>query len=133
MVVSCIDTNVYIHAMQGICSAQNIFIESDIVYVPMIVLGELEYGFRNGSKYKRNKLQLNKFLGGPNINVVHTSLEVVEHYGRIKSKLKKQGTPIPENDVWIAACASSLGSNLVSFDQHFKPIKSLDFKLLDLK
>jgi tRNA(fMet)-specific endonuclease VapC len=94
------------------------------------MLGELEYGFRNGTKYDKNKNHLDYFLKGANISTVFSSLQTTEIYGRLKNQLRKNGTPIPENDVWIAALSIKTASTLATFDAHFKSIESLTLLLL---
>jgi tRNA(fMet)-specific endonuclease VapC len=49
-----------------------------------------------------------------------------ENYGEIKAFLRKNGTPIPENDIWIAAIAMRFKLQLITRDQHFNHIKNLD-------
>jgi tRNA(fMet)-specific endonuclease VapC len=46
-------------------------------------------------------------------------------YGEVKSELKQMGTPIPENDIWIAAIARQYGLTVVSRDKHFSLIINL--------
>ncbi len=130
MVRYLIDTNVYIHALQGNLRAQKILIEADQVVVPFIMLGELEYGFRNGAHFKENKAKLAYFLAGDNILIKHSSHQTIEIYGLLKSELKRKGKPIPENDVWIAALTIEAKAQLVSFDRHFTHLDGLDVRIL---
>ena len=124
-----IDTNIYINALSGHSGAQQVLVENDEILVPSVMLGELEYGFRNGSKYNKNKNHLEYFLGSENISVVFSSLQTAEIYGRLKNQLRKNGTPIPENDVWIAALSIETASTLATFDVYFKSIPSLKLLL----
>jgi predicted nucleic acid-binding protein len=45
--------------------------------------------------------------------------ETTRHYATVRENLRRAGSPIPENDVWIAALARQHGEPIVSRDQHF--------------
>ena len=51
--------------------------------------------------------------------------EIAERYGYVKAELKKKGTPIPENDIWIAAAALETGARLISYDADFDSVGGL--------
>jgi tRNA(fMet)-specific endonuclease VapC len=53
------------------------------------------------------------------------TLETADRFGRIAAALRRRGTPIPTNDVWIAAHAFESGAELLSFDRHFEQIDGL--------
>jgi len=46
-------------------------------------------------------------------------------FGYVKSLLKKAGTPVPINDVWIAAHALESGSVIITYGAHFKTVSGL--------
>jgi tRNA(fMet)-specific endonuclease VapC len=48
-----------------------------------------------------------------------------DRFGRIAAALRKAGTPIPTNDIWIAAHAFETGAELITFDRHFDHVRSL--------
>ena len=85
----------------------------------IIVLGELFAGFRGGTRMKENRARLAGFLAKPTVRTLELSTETAEVYGQIKDALKKAGTPIPINDVWLSAQAIETGSVLITFDNHF--------------
>ena len=58
------------------------------------------------------------------------TLVTAEQYARIFALLKRNGTPIPVNDIWIAASAMEHGSELISNDEHFSLIATLRLKRL---
>lgn len=91
----------------------------------MIVLGELYAGFKNGSKELENKKLLELFLGKSTVRIIDVTEETADIFGVIKNILKNAGTPLPINDIWIAAHAMEFGANLLSFDKHFKQIPGL--------
>jgi tRNA(fMet)-specific endonuclease VapC len=89
------------------------------------VIGELYAGFQGGTKKKENLNILNRFLAKPSVKILHTSDETAEVFGVLKNILKQAGTPIPINDIWIAAHAIETGSIIVTFDRHFCNIKGV--------
>ncbi|MCY3621609.1 MAG: type II toxin-antitoxin system VapC family toxin [Gammaproteobacteria bacterium] len=95
------------------------------VLVPIVVVGELLYGFRYGSRPEDNARELDLFLGNSRVGVVATTLTTADRYARIAAALRAKGHPIPTNDIWIAAHAMESGADLVSSDQHFAAVDGL--------
>ena len=120
-----LDTNAYAKLLRGDENVLSVLAQADVVFMSVIVLGELYAGFRGGNKESKNRAELDEFLRSPTVQVLAASLETSEIFGIIKHRLQKAGTPIPINDVWIAAHASESGSHLVTYDQHFKKIAGL--------
>lgn len=117
-----LDTNAYSSLMRGDTTILDALGEADEVYLSVFVIGELYYGFNNGNKERINRDILLRFLKKENVKILHTTLETAEIFGRLKQNLKKQGTPVPINDLWIAAHAMETGSFLLTFDNHFQLI-----------
>jgi tRNA(fMet)-specific endonuclease VapC len=92
-------------------------------FIPVIALGELYYGAEQSKHKEANLKQIEKF--SESSSTLECNEETAKFYAQIKSKLKLQGTPIPENDIWIAALAFQYELTLVTRDNHFKHIKSL--------
>jgi len=115
----CLDTSAYSRLMAG-CPALTARLEAvDRVYMPATVLGELRAGFEMGSRTNENAQRLQAFLDQPGVRVVDTDKDVAERYGRLVKQVRDQGTPIPTNDIWIAAAALETGSHLLTYDAHF--------------
>ena len=95
--------------------------------MPTIVLGELHAGFRGGSRFLDNETTLERFLEEPFVSVRPIDAEVSARYGEVFSQLKRAGTPIPTNDIWIAAVALESGAHLLSFDEDFKQVAGLSW------
>ena len=91
---------------------------SSVLMFPFVV-GELEAGFRGGNRYEANKKVLRSFLSEPNVRIVQTTLRTTELFGELKDSLRKAGTMIPIDDVWIGAMAKEHLAQVVSFDHHF--------------
>jgi len=117
-----LDTNAYSALIAGDSTILEALGNASKVYISIFVIGELYYGFSNGSRDKKNRELLNHFLKKQTVQVMHTSLETAEIYGRLKTNLKKKGNPVPINDLWIASHAIETGSFLLTFDSHFKAI-----------
>lgn len=124
-----IDTNVYSFLCRGRSDIARLLAQYDQVLVPTIVLGELEAGFRNGSRYLVNKVGLGQFLSLPQVHILNVDGAAAEAYGRIYSALKATGNMIPINDVWIASQAIAENATFVTFDAHFSKIHGLDLIL----
>lgn len=117
-----IDTNVYSALMKGDIIVKEIIENAAEVIVPVFVMAELYYGFRNGSREAFNKTLFGNFLKLRGIRVQQTTTETAEIFAMVKHDLKKAGTPIPINDIWIAAAAIETGSVVITFDKHFSKI-----------
>lgn len=97
----------------------------DEVWVPLMVLGEMKAGFHGGTQRRRNEGLLQRFLAKATVSVLLPSRETAEHYARIFVQLKRAGTPVPDNDLWIAALALEHDLTLITRDRHFERIPQL--------
>jgi tRNA(fMet)-specific endonuclease VapC len=120
-----LDANAYSALGLGQRALEQCVAEADRVCVSTVVLGEIYAGFRMGTRYERNLAALMNFLGGPGVEVTPVTHGIAERYGVIVKHLKEQGTPIPTNDIWIAATALETGTRLVSYDSHFGNVPGL--------
>lgn len=120
-----IDTNVYSDVMGGRPSVQCILSDFERLLVPITVLGEILHGFVHGSKEAQNRLHLERFLSRDYVKLVTASRATAEYYALLIESLRKKGTPLPINDVWIAAVACSEKVPLISRDKHFLNIPGL--------
>lgn len=121
----CIDTNAYCALMQNRAGLQVCLEQAESIYVPTIVLGELHAGFCLGSRHEQNLEQLQVFLDLPGVQVTPPDEAVAQRYGYLVRDLRQLGTPIPTNDLWIAASALETGARLVSYDAHFENVPGL--------
>jgi tRNA(fMet)-specific endonuclease VapC len=78
-----------------------------------------------GAREREKLALLRKFLGGAKSRILEGTETTAEYFAMLKTQLKKNGTPIPMNDVWIAAQALETGSLLVTFDSHFQVVPGL--------
>lgn len=120
-----LDTNAITALFQGNTDVLAVLAKADCVYASAIVIGELEAGFRGGNRYTSNLALLDRFLDKPTVTLLTVGRETAECFGRIKQALKAKGTPIPVNDIWLAAQSMETGAVLVSYDNHFDHVNGL--------
>jgi predicted nucleic acid-binding protein len=88
-------------------------------------LGEIKAGFFGGSQSRRNEILLQELLSKPTVGVLLPDRETAQHYARLFVQLRRAGTPVPDNDLWIAALALQHDLTLITRDAHFKKIPQL--------
>jgi tRNA(fMet)-specific endonuclease VapC len=120
-----LDTNAYVGLKKNHEGVAGLVRESTELVFSMVVVGELMFGFRNGTRFERNRKELDEFLADARVTVLDITRTSADRFSRIAAGLRRAGTPIPSNDIWIAAQALESGAELVSFDGHFKAIEGL--------
>jgi tRNA(fMet)-specific endonuclease VapC len=120
-----LDTNAYSAFMGGDKKVFDYIVESEVVYISTIVIGELFAGFYRGERLTQHREELRAFLDKDGVEVIDVSIETAEIFGEIKASLSKEGKMIPLNDIWIAAHSVETGAKLISYDTHFKSICGL--------
>jgi len=120
-----IDTNIYSHAMRGNNEVISYLQQVIEIGISSISIGELLSGFKAGNKEQINRQELNIFLDSPRVTLYYVDEITAEFYSATLNQLKKQGTPIPTNDIWIAATALQQGLPVYTFDKHFEHIAGL--------
>lgn len=124
-----LDTNGYAGFKMGIPEIVEFLIRANVILMSPIVLGELIFGFRNGARLQKNMDELNQFITHEAVEVIQIGEITADRYARIAEQLKRQGTPIPTNDIWVAAQAMEHGAELVTMDHHFEKISGLVYRL----
>jgi tRNA(fMet)-specific endonuclease VapC len=120
-----IDTNAYSALGKGDPRVRAIVEAADELVVSTIVLGELHAGFSLGTRKEKNRRELDEFLGKPGVTVLPPSRSIAERYGELIRVLREAGTPLPTNDIWIAATALESGCRVLSMDAHFGDIPGI--------
>lgn len=120
-----LDTSAYSRMRAGHATVLDLIAAAEIVFLPVIVLGELEAGFELGSRERENRTTLAEFLDEPFVSMLGVTRDVARRYGELFARLRRAGTPIPVNDIWIAAATLDCGGHLVTFDTDFDAIESL--------
>ncbi len=114
-----IDTNRYVDFARGLPEAVQPLRRADEILVPFVVLGELRAGFAAGAQTSENEANLVRFLDSRRVDVVFADESTTHHYARLFHQLRRQGTPIPTNDLWIAALVVQHELRLFARDAHF--------------
>ena len=120
-----LDTTAYVGFKRNDVETVAIILQAEQIFFSPVVLGELMFGFRNGTRFKENMADLNTFLDHESVRLVEVGKITSDRYSRIATQLKQQGIPIPSNDIWIAAQSMEHGAELITFDQHFERISGL--------
>lgn len=120
-----LDTSAYSGFMRGSPSLKAALQRADEVVINSIVLGELMAGFIKGGRRRRNEEELQRFLSSPRVRVVDVTEETAERYAVILNSLWQAGTPIPTNDIWIAASAMEHGLQILTTDEHFRRVSQV--------
>ena len=120
-----LDSNAYSLLMRGHEPVAELVRSAQELLFSAVVVGELMYGFRAGSRFERNIADLRSLLESPYATFAAVGRTTADRYSRIAAALKGKGRPIPTNDVWIAAHAMETGADLVSADRHFEHIDGL--------
>lgn len=120
-----IDTNRYVDFCKGDPKVLEVMRQAEEVQVPFIVVGELRAGFRCGSQGQANERMLNQFLLSRRVQILYADSQTMHHYANLFFQLRKQGTPIPTNDLWIASLVAQYGLLLFDRDQHFDHLPQL--------
>ena len=125
-----LDTSAYSRLRSGHLEVTEWIALAPVVVVPVTVLGELDAGFELGRRALDNRRVLAEFLDEPFVSVLDVTASTVRHYARIFAALRRAGTPIPINDVWIAAATMECNGHLLTFDRDYSRIPNLDHTLL---
>jgi len=125
-----LDTSAYTHLRGGDERVADVVAAARVVHLSVITLGELEAGALLGKRTADNRAALDEFLSAPFVSVLPVTTDVGRVYGRLFAALRKAGTPIGTNDVWIAATTTEAGAHLITFDKDFARIAGLDATIL---
>jgi len=117
-----VDTSAYSAFMRGHGEIKGALQEADEIFVNSIVLGELRAGFIKGRRRRKNDDELNTFLTSPRVKLLDVTEETAERYAVILNSLWQAGTPIPTNDIWIAASSMEHGLELLTTDEHYQKV-----------
>lgn len=120
-----IDTNRYSDLCRGIASVLEVLELAEEIAVPFIVIAELRAGFAAGRRQSENERTLRRFLAQPGVRVLYAEDQTTQQYANLFAQLRRSGTPIPTNDLWIAALTLQHGLVLYHRDRHFEHIPQL--------
>ena len=119
------DICVYIHKRKPLSVLEKLRkLRQGEAVISSITMGELIYGATKSSKREAVLAQLAEME--TLVPVVSVNRAAAEEYGAIRASLESAGTPIGNNDLWIAAHAKALGLTLVTNNEkEFKRVRGL--------
>ena len=120
-----LDTNRYVDLCKGVDETVTLLEEAEAVILPFVVLGELRAGFAHGRRQAENEQILRRFLLKDGVQVIFADDQTTHHYATVFRQLRKQGTPIPTNDMWLAAIVLQHNLVLHDRDKHFDRLPQL--------
>lgn len=118
-----LDTNALSAVADGDASLEPLLQRLSEPSIPVIVLGEYRYGIWQSRERKHYEQWLTEYL--PDYRILDVNEETAVHYASVRAEMKKAGTPIPTNDVWIAALCRQYTLPLLSRDRHFDSVNGL--------
>lgn len=117
-----LDTSAYSAFVKGEAEAVAAVQGADAIFLNPIIVAELLAGFGGGRRRAENESGLERFLESPRSVLVDVDRETAVRYAFILNSLRAAGTPIPTNDIWIAASAMQHGLDLLTADEHFAKV-----------
>ena len=120
-----IDTNAYSDFMQGEAGRVQIFRTANLIYVPLIVLGELRVGFAAGNQESTNAANLQRFMNSKRVSLLLPDDQTTHHYAQLYLQLRRNSLAIPTNDLWIAALVVQHALVLCTSDAHFQHLPQI--------
>lgn len=118
-----LDTNALSAVADGDAALEPLLQRLSGISIPVIVVGEYRYGIWQSRERKHYEQWLTESL--PNYRILDIDEETTVHYASLRTEIKKAGTPIPTNDVWIAALCRQYALPLLSRDKHFDSVNGL--------
>ena len=126
-----LDTSAYSQMRAGHADVLDFIAAAEMVLMPVTVIGELEAAFEFGRRSRENRSILEEFLAEPFVVTLGVTTQVARTYGRQFARLRRAGTPIPVNDLWIAAETLDCGGHLLTLDRHFERVEGLACTVLE--
>ena len=120
-----LDTNSYSDLRRGDRSVTEKVESASEVWLPFVVVAELRAGFAAGNREPGNEALLRRFLIESCTGILYPDDQTTHHYASIYRQLRKQGTPIPTNDMWIAALVLQHSLILCARDAHFDALAQI--------
>ena len=118
-----LDTNGLFTLAEGDSGLESVLRKALQLAIPVIVLGEYRYGISQS----RHRMEYEEWLAEylPKFRILDVDERTAVSYSFVRSELRKAGTPIPSNDVWIAALCRQHSLPLVSRDRHFDAVSGV--------
>jgi predicted nucleic acid-binding protein len=117
-----LDTSAYSLFMRGHRDVQAFLQQADEIFFNPVIIGELKAGFIKGGNPRKHEAELRSFLESPRARLIPIDEETADCYAVILNGLWRAGTPVPTNDLWIAASAMQHGLKVLTADGHYLKI-----------
>jgi len=127
-----LDTSAYSAFMRGHPEVKLALQRAEGIYLNPVILGELLAGFIRGKRRRKNESELRTFLASPRVDVLHMDEDTADRYAVILDSLWRAGTPIPTNDLWIAASAMQHGLRILTTDAHYQKVPQLILNYIEV-
>lgn len=126
-----LDTNIYSDYAEGVPETVDFMAtHGEHLYIPSVVLGELQFGFMKGKRQRFNEKHLETFINRLKVEIIPVDAGVARKYAIIFLSLQRKETKIPLNDVWIAASCMEMGGTLLTRDKHFEVVDQIEAIIL---
>ena len=126
-----LDTSVVIEHIGGIRRIPEIVSKAETMFLSEVAIGEYKVGLDDTRKGRRDRAGLESFLRLSNVVQITLTPATTDLYASVFRSLRAAGTPIPINDIWLAAQALEHGAILVSRDRHFEAVANLQTMILE--
>ena len=119
-----LDTNALSAWADGDPAIEPLLRTASRLVIPVVVIGEFEFGIRQSRHASRYAEWLAVNLD--TVDVARIDRAIAAVYGAIRLELKQAGTPIPINDSWIASVARHERLPIISRDRHFDAVRGVE-------
>lgn len=133
MTAALLDTSACIAFLTGHPGITEAIQREETLFVNPVILGEMLVGVRHGGDPGWRERKLMEFLAAPRVSLLPIDEGTSERYAEIHNHLRTKGTPVPANDLWIAATAMQHGLPLLTLDAHFKSMPQILVRLFEAR
>jgi tRNA(fMet)-specific endonuclease VapC len=120
-----IDSNRFIDLCTDRPGVKDMLESTDRVFLPFVVIAEIRVGFELNPRLEWQTRSLLAFTSRQGVSVAHSTDETCRHYAALFARLRRAGTPIPTNDIWLAALALEHRATIYSADTHFNHLPEI--------
>jgi len=120
-----LDTNRLTDAFRGEPDVVRTLESAAEVWLPFVAVAEIKAGFAAGGRAEHNEKLLLRFLQLPGVALLYADRETLDVYARLFSQLRRAGTAVPTNDLWIASLAVQHQLPVMTRDPHFGRIPQI--------
>ncbi len=118
-----LDTNAVSAFFDGLLEVVERLKQAPEVFIPVIVIGEYRYGLQSSREREERELRFRGFCR--TCHLLSVDEKTAGFYALVRHRLRIAGTPIPENDIWIAALSLQHSQQIMSNDRHFDSVQGV--------